>query len=301
MKKITDFIRKKLVKKKAFSLIELSLVLLIIGIIIAGVTQSSSLIRKYKLATARQLTQNSPINSMTGLMFWFESTLEQSFDVDIEDGSSVSTWKDLNQSSSTKYNAISSSINMPIYTENCINGLPCLTFDGVDDYIQNTIATSLTSFTIVMVMEYTHADNPAGSYLLSTTSSDPANTGWLFMHIRELEGNMQNGVSYPSSSIIQSVSDLDGISSPYMTVFSEKTGVTVTSRTNKNDQASNLSTFGGTKNISGVILGQFSSSSFVSPFKGKIAEVIMFDRALKVSERNDIEEYLIKKWNINTN
>ncbi|MFM7621329.1 MAG: prepilin-type N-terminal cleavage/methylation domain-containing protein [Alphaproteobacteria bacterium] len=41
---------------KAFSLIELSIVILIIGILVAGVTQSSRLIRQMKLLSAQSIT-----------------------------------------------------------------------------------------------------------------------------------------------------------------------------------------------------------------------------------------------------
>ena len=69
---------KKLSFKKAFSPIELSIVILIIGILIAGVTQSSRLIRQAKLKTAQTLTSGA-------------------------DG--VTTWYDINPQSSSKNNA----------------------------------------------------------------------------------------------------------------------------------------------------------------------------------------------------
>ncbi len=46
-------------EKLAFSLIELSIVVLLIGILIAGVTQGSRLIRQSKIKTAQNLTKNS--------------------------------------------------------------------------------------------------------------------------------------------------------------------------------------------------------------------------------------------------
>lgn len=46
--------------KKAFSLIELSIVILIIGILVAGVTQSSRLINAMRIQSIRSLTINSP-------------------------------------------------------------------------------------------------------------------------------------------------------------------------------------------------------------------------------------------------
>jgi prepilin-type N-terminal cleavage/methylation domain-containing protein len=59
---------KKSLPAKAFSLIELSIAVLIIGIIIAGITQSSSLIQKMALSSARSLTSSSPVASMRDLV-----------------------------------------------------------------------------------------------------------------------------------------------------------------------------------------------------------------------------------------
>lgn len=299
MRRVTNFIKTKFARRKAFSLIELSIVMLIVGVVLGGVTQSSSLIRKYQLSSARHATENSPINSMTGLVLWLETTAVKSFDenIDLEDGEQISNWYDLNPTSSTKYNMTASGTERPTYTESCINNLPCLTFDGVDDYISSEFSMGLTSFTIITVMEYTFADNPDGSYLLSSITADPSGDGWLFMSTRDTEGDMENGVNYPGEAIIQSVSELAGISKPYMVIFSEKTGVTITNRTNKTDQTSDASTSGGVKNIGGISVGGYDHST---NFKGKVGEVIMFDRALKIEERNAIEEYLIKKWNIKT-
>ena len=65
--------------KKAFSLIELSVVVLIIGILIAGITQSSRLVRAMKLNTARSLTRSSDVNSIRNLTAWFDATAEGVF------------------------------------------------------------------------------------------------------------------------------------------------------------------------------------------------------------------------------
>ncbi len=45
--------------KTAFSLIELSIVILIVGIIIAGITQSSRLVELYRISSAKTQTQSS--------------------------------------------------------------------------------------------------------------------------------------------------------------------------------------------------------------------------------------------------
>jgi type II secretory pathway pseudopilin PulG len=65
-------------KLLAFSLIELSIVVLIIGILIAGITQGSRLIQQSKIKTAQNQTTNSPVNSIPDLNLWLETTLDGS-------------------------------------------------------------------------------------------------------------------------------------------------------------------------------------------------------------------------------
>ena len=93
--------RKKITK--AFSLIELSIVILIIGILVAGVTQSSRLLKQMRLATIKNLTLNSPVSSIKDLAVWLESTMDQSFlDSEENTGSAISVWNDLNPQASSK-------------------------------------------------------------------------------------------------------------------------------------------------------------------------------------------------------
>ena len=101
--------QKKFINNKAFSLIELSIVILIIGILIAGITQSSRLIRAMKIQSARSLTLSSPVPSFKGITLWLESTLDESFDsTEAQDQLQISTWKDINPQSSYKNNATQS-------------------------------------------------------------------------------------------------------------------------------------------------------------------------------------------------
>jgi prepilin-type N-terminal cleavage/methylation domain-containing protein len=53
--------------KKAFSLIEISVVILIIGILIAGISQGIDLYQDSRLAIARSLTQNSRVGRIENL------------------------------------------------------------------------------------------------------------------------------------------------------------------------------------------------------------------------------------------
>ena len=90
--------------KTAFSLVELSIVVLIIGILIAGISQSSRLVRAMKLSTARSLTRSSDVNSIRNLTAWFDATAEGVF-------STFCSSSDTNANSSTDLTSTTRSYN----------------------------------------------------------------------------------------------------------------------------------------------------------------------------------------------
>ena len=131
-------------KNKAFSLVELSVVILIIGILIAGVTQSGRLIRQIKLSTARSLTSSSDVASIRDVTAWFEATTAGVFtdiygNTDIDDKSKLRAWRDVNPQKAISDKPImkngtttDGSVNNsePKYIISGINGLPSVYFDG---------------------------------------------------------------------------------------------------------------------------------------------------------------------------
>lgn len=138
-------------KHSAFSLIEMSIVIAIVGILIAGVAQASKMVKKSMLSTARTLTKRSVVNEMSGLVMWYETTLENSFiKTEMVDGVQVSTWYDNNPQAVTKTNATqSTTANKPIYTDNIINGLPALKFGGTKNFTTtNVCGQNYTIFVI---------------------------------------------------------------------------------------------------------------------------------------------------------
>ncbi len=86
-------LRAKEKSSKAFSLIEVSVVLLIIGIFIAGILIAGNLVRKSRIAAAQSLTRSSPINTIQDSALWLESSVDSNFgDGDTVDGHAISNW-----------------------------------------------------------------------------------------------------------------------------------------------------------------------------------------------------------------
>ncbi len=140
---------RKVKKISAFSLIELSIVVLIIGILVAGVTQATSLVRKMRLQTAKSLTASSPVHGITDLALWLETSSDEGLSSDqTNDGSPVYRWKSIgNQQTSPQYYAIKNSAANVTYKElSPIGSLPSIYFSGAtstNSYF--TVSTSTSS------------------------------------------------------------------------------------------------------------------------------------------------------------
>ena len=154
-------------KHTAFSLIELSIVILIIGILVAGVTQGSRLITRMKVASARAQTQSAPVNSIRDIVGWWETTLEQSFGGNEPEESAaggttgVATWYDINPQAITKNNATqATAANNPGYTitsSTTLNGLPTLQFNSSQYLSFDGTGIVGTNYSIFVVEQRTAA------------------------------------------------------------------------------------------------------------------------------------------------
>ncbi len=67
--------RKK--NKKAFTLIELAVVMILIGLLVTGIVGGQVLIQSAQLAKAKSLTNSAPVMTVEDLTLWLETTLDQ--------------------------------------------------------------------------------------------------------------------------------------------------------------------------------------------------------------------------------
>jgi prepilin-type N-terminal cleavage/methylation domain-containing protein len=285
--------------KSAFSLIELSIVILIIGILIAGVTQATRLVTQARLNSARTITQSSPVGSIKDLYLWLETTSEKSFDdAETQDNNVITNWYDINPQSPSKFTLTEgTTANKPTYKSSLINGLPALTFDGVNDRLTSTINFGITgnpAFTIFSVVAVNGGANygtwvywgtsgngktlvfsrhtattevfagffGSGQYFAPTTGAITNTT--IYSWVRQAGGTTLVGNSLYSNGAVQTLSNENAASTPDFGVDTFKVGYT-------NDPVF---------------------------FGGNIAEIIIFTRDLKTEERRAVEAYLGKKWGI---
>jgi prepilin-type N-terminal cleavage/methylation domain-containing protein len=300
--------------KQAFSLIELSVVILIIGILVAGITQSSRLIRQFTLSSARSLTKSSPVASISGIVGWFETTLEESFggvepEEDLDGGANgIATWFDINPQSAVKNNATSpAEINNPGYAvaSNNINGLPVLNLNNPTLSTQHLRfdGTSLagSNYSVFIVEQRSTGD---GMYKYMIASANPIGAQ-----------NELLQVGYRSDAQItwgQFNNDLDiniatfSVPEPriHSLVFNQQSATPKIYFINGAQQILNNN---GSPNASQP-LTRFTNATFGFYatdqnvyYQGGIGEIIIFNRALRNQDRRLIEEYLAQKWKIRIN
>lgn len=275
----------------AFSLIEISVVIMIVGVLIAAIVQTSKIVKKSRLATAQSLTQSSPLVDAHGLVAWYETSLENSFiETEIVDGGNISTWYDKNSQAITKNNALqATSGNQPKYYIDVFNGaIPALRFDGTDDFMtfdgNGLIGTSYTVF-IVEQRRAAGGDLPmlgGNNGLLNNNLHLLYRTDTLLVFAQYANDLVMAAPAYTSPT-------------PRIHTFNLNTTIGKRYWQNGGDtpdgsaaQTATLAAYAGSA------IGRYMATYY----NGDIAEIIIFNRSLPTEERQAIEIYLGKKYGI---
>ena len=284
-------------KKFAFSLIEISMVILIIGILIAGVSTGIDLFQDARLSTARTLTKNSRVNRIPDLELWLETTLDESFFTSEKiHNSNISSWLDINiQSNFKKSVSQSTSAQKPKYISRAFdNSLPAVQFDGSNDNFPfNSTYMNGGNFTIFVVEQRRSAGTHkyfigggSGVFHLGYSESSTIRVGQYGVADANFFDYTVN--NFKTSEIIPRI---------HTFILSSTNGKKywLNGGSTPDKSSNNLSTL---SNFSGYIGITEYSSGAPHYFSGDIGEIIIFSRELTDKERIDVEKYLSKKFNI---
>jgi prepilin-type N-terminal cleavage/methylation domain-containing protein len=291
---------------KAFSLVEISMVILIIGILISGITKSFDLYEDFVLINAKKITKNSIVPRIEGLGLWLETTLDESFNSDFskEDTAYALPWKSI----APRGDKIIIKNGQGYYVNKRINSLPAITWNLVFDNASSDIVSAeglATNDGVTIFVVYQCYDRYLGTCgsLVAIESSD---VGAIYRY----------GVSHMWGTLVFWIGHndaLNGIGYGYSEEDIRKLPRIITARASdsKNSisidglEVANGNVLNSIKPIGNKIYVRIGYSNGGSPtdryIRGIIGEVIIYGRALKDKEVKSVEEYLSKKWRIPIN
>jgi len=292
--KLTNFNSLPQNKHKAFTMIELAIVIVLIGLIISGITKGGQVVTASRLASARSLTARSSVNNIAGLTAWYESSSKASFKKsEIVNLNNISLWNDISANSVVNSrNILSKTANANIiYRSDAINRIPAL-------YFQNNERITLANFyqgrigraTIFVVFRPNFNVSGSASILLDSAPSQSS----FYLAIKSNQINLNAGVdgnSSTASNVPSIVNSRDYIVCAYLNSTSSQAYVN-----NALTSAGSGVFNSGTNSLNGLTLG--ASNVGTSGFTGFISEIIIFNRPLKLQERKDIMIYLSTKYRI---
>ena len=290
---------KKYRPRTAFSMIELSIVAVIISILVGTIITAGRISTNAALNTAQSLTVSSPVNDIDGLALWLETTMPKSFDdLSADDGKAIATWYDLsaNKNNAIKDNAVTGSA--PTYTANVINGLPVVRFNGSSNFLTFDGSPLVSSnYTIFAVTTRRSAqDNNA---ILGGTGA-----GCNYCNLRI--GYFINGsprFRFAHYNDGTSTTDyIDTVILDYVSPIFEVSTMSFDSSLGKIYYKNGAQIASVTTAVAKTVLASWFGSAVgrleADYFNGDIAEIIIFTKSLSFTERKDVEQYLGKKWGI---
>ena len=274
--------------KTAFSLLELSVVLVIISILTGVIANSSYLVNLAKLNSARNITKSSVARNISGMVLWLDAVSSAGFDSDfIDDGSLVSKWHDIKNSYLEPYVAVQDNgENRPIYRDSILSKLPAISFDGNDFLTIPKLQTNgyLTIFVVgqftqgaSFFIEQSENSNVNNGFYFNGNGNAPANIG------RDSDSSAANNINWFGSNPAIAVMRYDGTNISYK----KNDGAFV--NTADPDAANNIA-------IGDLFIGSRAGTANFT--NGSFGEIIIYDRALTNVEVDKVIEYLNTKWDI---
>jgi hypothetical protein len=210
-------------------------------------------------------------------------------------GGAVNAWAD-QSGNGRDYSALGAT-NRPAYS-GTLNGLPVLTFDGTTDYLignvaSRSIAQNVTGITMIVVAKYGGlvieraigiSDEGISPRCILGASTTQWQTGG--QRLNADSPVVVGGGTSNTNYVIQS-----GILR-----YSVATAAVFVNSVSQVDTA--FQTAGSTENLASANAYIGCAANVSSFMSGDIAEVIIYQRAISVEERNSVERYLSVKWGI---
>lgn len=298
-------------RKLGFSLVEISVVVLIIGILIAAINSGIDLVNRSKVASAQNLSTNTAIYGMKDLVLWFEPSLPSSFD-DESESEPLNLWTN----NSPFYN-IGSAVQdddaqAPTYVTDSINNVPAARFQG-NTYLEISKVSRLLeeSDLTIFILENPN-DNPQGK-IISAVNFEISYNNESEILVKNVDGTdtTSNGTS-------STFATNPGPNLHFITLYDSDDGdFQINTETivkdgfhyynNKKLPQSGSMPIADIPIRNGENSARFATGNMgdtitigdnAESYDGNISEIIIFNRKLRKDELLDIFSYLESKYNL---
>ena len=284
--------------KKAFSLIEVSIVLLIIGLLIAGISKAGDMITESKLKSARAVTKSSPVARLNNLVLWIETTTAES-------------WKDQYRYDGAQSSRVLVDINPQVippesfsfapgtitYKENGYNSLPSISLGSAISTNTSRSSSSVfdigsKGFTIFAVVK--PQMGITASPIINFEESTPTTNKKIVLQY----AGAANASTYKYASLIYPASSEATTTCDVISSIPDKNIEVITAQADVT-KATIFSNGDAFSAVNAVPYTPVSIDGFFKIGAGvEIYEIIVVGERVNDSVRKRIEQYLFKKWNI---
>jgi hypothetical protein len=268
---------------------------LIIGVLIAGISQGIDLYSEFKIKTAQKLTINSPVSRIEGLALWLETTLEKSFQTKMVNNSGVPQWNNISPFDLNPKNAFNYFTNKPTFLENNINGLPAIQFSKISQNcmsVESGFDNNTENVTIFLALAMKSENVNYGRIIEKW--SDPSKP---YPYV--LRPSFIFATYYGSESQTSSYFTAEKIGFPYVVsarrVKLGNLSIWVNGVKGGDVKENNAT---DSTNTSPLYIGCRGPSSGNVAGDFNVGEIIIYSRALSDIEISRVNQYLSQKWNI---
>ena len=313
--------------RKAYSMIEMSLLILIMGILFAGAYQGFNIYYETHLSGARTITQNAIISRIGNLAFWYETTFEKD---ENQNGKPILMWLDRNNQQLIKNNAYPSQNNDntkfnyepnnftnnggPLFVLKGINGLPSLNFKNTSSSSRFLVVDPSLKFgkddiTIFAVVKFKNFDNNAVIFdRVCLKNSGPATydmsssinsckpyisakinvLGYPNLYIQNNDGTALKSTANTSFALKKDV--------PYILTFRRLYNESISLFVNGKLASMAMENLGSIDFLPIKIGRNANDQNVNSEFD--LSEFLMIYGKLRDKDKTEIENYLVKKYSI---
>jgi hypothetical protein len=235
------------------------------------------------------VTTATSVFPLTGLRLWLKADQGVT-----QTSGAVSRWADQSGNGIDASQATAGS--QPALVNSAINGKPALAFDGANDFLTFTLPVNgLTAMTLVLVSSNTVNADGSGNGVSNAPLFWNETSGWGTVHLSPFQSRVKFRFGTGQSNNLPHYIRPVPVGANYGRAMAIKNGANERLFVDGQqvlDLGGKLPTLVGISNTGNLGRG-YNDNTY---FAGRIAEVLVYDRALSDAERQQVDEYLSTKY-----